>query len=90
MTRTYFVTRDSDCFGFLSDTVDLWVDRPKRTQLTIDAGWIWLPHWMPGQPAEALGEVRNLSATYVMARWGVCPKDDEDCIRIVVTDELCE
>lgn len=40
MAHTIFITRDSDAFGNLSNSVDVWTTKPIRARLTIDKGYV--------------------------------------------------
>lgn len=88
--RTLFITRDSDCFGNLSKSVDVWEDRPIRAKLTVDAGYVWLPaeaEGLAGRTTSELGLVKNLPARYALERYGCIPETDRECIRVMVVDE---
>lgn len=55
----YYLTRDRDPDGTLSDTIDVWLTRPIRHRVTSDGGYVWVssdertwrvmnhggPHW---------------------------------------------
>lgn len=90
MAHTIFITRDSDAFGNLSNSVDVWTTKPIRARLTIDKGYVWLPADADGvhrgRNAAELGHVRNLSLRYAIERYGTIPDDDYQVIRCLVRE----
>lgn len=90
MAITIYITRDSDAFGNLSKSVDVWTVAPIRAKLTIDAGYVWLPKEADGQlqgrNADELGHVKNLPCRYALERYGAIPDDDRQVIRCMVSE----
>lgn len=81
---TIYITRDSDGCGSLSDTVDVWTQKPIRAKLTIDCGYVWLPKEadgeLRGRNADELGHVRNVPCKYAVERYGTIPDNDREMI----------
>lgn len=43
----YYVTRDTDIEGTLSDHVEVWAALPLRHEVTLETGIVWLPFECP-------------------------------------------
>lgn len=73
-----YLTRDSDLFGNVSDTVDIWREKPIRFKLSLEAGCVWLPADMK---SDTLFE--HVSTTVCRVVFGpTIPIDDRDLVRI--------
>ena len=72
---TYWLTRNS-IQGYLSDAVDVWLERPIRTMYDGDVMWI------PVTPAtESYWGRWTLDQAYIQVRAGV-PDNDRECLRV--------
>jgi hypothetical protein len=76
---TYFLTRDSNCSGELSPSIEIWYKRPLRVKLTFDRGYVWIPCPMPQVD---LGLYGSYTVERVTKLYGVVPDDDMQCIRV--------
>lgn len=76
-TQTYWLTRDTSTEGVLSDTVDVWLERPSRTNLPGGLGAMWLG---PGDTGiESRFQVWTLAFAYKEVRSGT-PANDRECL----------
>lgn len=70
---SYWLTRDSEIGGALSDAIDVWIVKPTRDALSIDGGICW---W------HEAGVVRQVSVQACIKWCGTYPEDDRQCIRV--------
>jgi hypothetical protein len=82
---TFWITRDSDAVGHLSEFVDVWLARPVREPLSNGVGCVWTCRDVE-RVFVSDGDVPARCATWTLS---VCmrtvrtiPEDDRQCIRI--------
>jgi hypothetical protein len=73
-----YLTRDSDLFGNVSDTVDIWREKPIRFKLSLEAGCVWLPADMKSDTLFEHVSVDECQQTY-----DVVPTDDFTIVKTV-------
>lgn len=74
---TVYATRDSTIQGELGDVVDLWLERPTRFPIDLEAGACWLNTDEQNYNQMYLGPY-TLSA---IVKWrGTIPDNDRECI----------
>lgn len=72
-TVSFWVTRDSEIGGGLSDVVDVWLVKPERGALSSDGGVCW---WADG------GVYRQVNTGVCWAWCGTYPSDDRQCVLV--------
>lgn len=75
--RPYWLTRDEDAEGVLSEQVEVWMERPARWPLS-GGGWTWLG-------ADDTGLLHRYSVcdvAYIMKECRVVPETSRECIKI--------
>lgn len=78
----YWVTRDSDVEGNLSDHVDVWTARPTRRALTVTHGAYWIAEDRPDESDALAAHYGHYSAKVIQEGWKhTIPETDRECIR---------
>lgn len=77
----FWMTRDEDIEGVLSDTVDVWLELPERQRLSgSERGCMWIGHGTTGienryaQWSLAVARSNNTS--------GALPETSRECVRV--------
>lgn len=79
---TYWVTRDSDANGNLSDHVDIWTSQPTRRTLSPTGGAYWIVEDRPDEAERLAAHYGHYSAATIQKTWGhTIPDTDRECIR---------
>lgn len=78
--KTYWLTRDCDQDGNVSQVVDVWIVQPHRRNLPGDVGCIWLDDSVTG--LEGRYTQWSLAAAAATTPSRVIPDNDRECIRV--------
>lgn len=81
---TYWVTRDSNADGSLSDTVDVWLTRPERKTLPGGLGAMWICDdiFIPTANGESHARYTTWTLDQCRRACHTVPDTDRECLHV--------